>query len=220
MKRKGEKLVILVAALGLLPAERGEALLLKIQPGESRVWFDATAGLLGGFRGTSDQVRGWVKVADLTEPKGAEAYAEIEVKSLRTGIGRRDRDMMRYLEAEKYPKITFLLKEVHESARQGEAFRVVLQGDLTLHGVTRPLSIPVEASPSEGTLRVEGKVDLRMSDFGIKKPRFPFLPLITVKDEVTVSFRIVALEEAEGSGGAGFETNPPHFLLDTGSWGQ
>lgn len=192
---KSGKLIALVAPLILLLPERGEAPLLKIQPGESRIWFDATASLLGAFRGTSDQVRGWVKVANLTDPKGAEAYAEIEAASLKTGIGRRDRDMRRYLEAEKHPKITFLLKEVEEHARQGAVFRLTLHGDLTIRGVTRPISIPLEASPSEGRLQVEGKVDLRMSDFGVKKPRFPFLPLITVNDEVTVSFRIFALEE-------------------------
>lgn len=199
---KGKTLVGLVASLTLLLPETGEPLLLKIQPGESQVWFDATAALLGEFRGMSDRVMGWIKVANLMEPKGAEAYAEIEAKSLKTGIGRRDRDMMGYLEVEKYPKITFLLKEAHESARQGATFSLILQGDLTIHGVTRPIAIPVEASPSEGRLRVEGKVDLRMSDFAIKKPRFPFLPLITVKDEVTVSFHIVAVEEGEGSLGA------------------
>lgn len=200
---RGGKLVVLVASLVLLLPERGEALLLKIHPGESQVWFDATAALLGEFRGMSDRVVGWIEVPNLMEPKGAEAYAEVEAKSLKTGIGRRDRDMMGYLEVEKYPKITFLLKEVHESTRQGETFRLVLQGDLTLHGVTRPISIPVEASPSEGRLRVEGKVDLRMSDFAIKKPRFPFFPLITVKDEVTVFFHISAVEEGQGSGGTG-----------------
>ncbi|MFN3476899.1 MAG: hypothetical protein ACK4Z6_05030 [Candidatus Methylomirabilales bacterium] len=49
------KLIVPVASLILLLPGKGEAFFFKIQPGESRVWFDAQAGLLGTFRGTSDR---------------------------------------------------------------------------------------------------------------------------------------------------------------------
>ena len=43
-------------------------------------------------------------------------------------------------------------------------------GDLTLHGVTRSVTIPLEAKLVDGTIVVTGLYDLTFSDFDIEKP--------------------------------------------------
>ena len=68
----------------------------------------------------------------------------------------------------------------------------VLPGELTLHGVTKPLRVPVNIHPSSTWLEVEGKVPLRLSTFQIPIPSFVF---ISMKDEVIVSFKVKAVRE-------------------------
>lgn len=191
-------LLLTYPMISLAAAQEPEGrLLFKIEPGKSRAGFEAKTFLFR-FQGTTDQVTGWVRVANLQEPQTAEASVEIDVRSLKTGVGRRDRDMMRFFEVEKYPKITFTLKEVQEAVEDEQGFRFTLLGDLTLHGITQAVAIPAQATVLNGKVWVEGKVDLKMSDFDIKRPRVPFFPLIVVQDKIAVSFKILAVQEGQG----------------------
>ena len=96
------------------------------------------------------------------------------------------------LESAKHPKITFKSVSVSDVKRTGnDAYSFVVNGDLTLKGVTKRIAIPVAATVSPQLLRAAGKYTLKQSDYGIK----PFSAAggtIRVKDEVVVNFDIVA----------------------------
>jgi polyisoprenoid-binding protein YceI len=87
-----------------------------------------------------------------------------------------------FLETSKYPTITFVSTAVHPGA--GGKGEVV--GDLTLHGVTRQITLDVvfngagEGMMHEERMGFSGIADVKRSDFGITK----YLPL--VGDDVTV----------------------------------
>ncbi len=100
------------------------------------------------------------------------------------------------LEVADHPRILFRSTKVASAAAEpGDApglRRLVVTGDLELHGVTRSMKIAVTVLPGEdGDLTVAGAVKLRQTDFGIE-PYSAFLGTVKVKDVVDLSFEIVA----------------------------
>jgi len=76
-----------------------------------------------------------------------------------------------YIESDKYPKARFLGSYTGEVdlAKNG-VYKVQVQGDLTLHGVTKSITIPATIEVQDDKLI--GKCDLKLSpgDFNIKIP--------------------------------------------------
>ncbi|MEK6289474.1 MAG: YceI family protein [Acidobacteriota bacterium] len=95
------------------------------------------------------------------------------------------------LEVSKYPEITFKSSGVG-ATKTGEAqYQARISGDLTLHGVTRPLTISAQLEFGDKTLRAKGAFALKQSSFGIK-PVSVAGGTIKVKDELKFTFEIVA----------------------------
>jgi polyisoprenoid-binding protein YceI len=96
------------------------------------------------------------------------------------------------LESAKHQKITFKSVSVSDVKQAGAgAYSFTLNGDLTLHGVTKRIAVPVAATISPQQLRATGKYTLRQTDFGIK-PYSAAGGMVKVKNEVIVNFNIVA----------------------------
>jgi polyisoprenoid-binding protein YceI len=96
------------------------------------------------------------------------------------------------LESAKYQKITFKSVSVSDVKQTGsDAYSFVVNGDLTLHGVTKRIAIPVAANVTPQQLRATGKYTLKQTDYGIR-PYSAAGGTIKVKDEVVVNFNIVA----------------------------
>lgn len=155
---------------------------------EGRVVFVADARL-HDFEGQTTAVSGVVRTRELQDAVGCVA---IEAKSLDTGIDRRNELMWEnYLEVAKFPQIRFILTGLADRQQESNKMVLTLEGELTVHGVTRNARIPVSLSPGNGRLEIEGRTILKMSDYAIERPSFLF---ITVKDEVEVHFRVVVGE--------------------------
>jgi polyisoprenoid-binding protein YceI len=120
----------------------------------------------------------------------------VDAASLETGIGRRDRKMREeHLETATYPTIEFHSTSPpggRTSAGEGKRFEVA--GDLTLHGVTKPVTAPVEAKAAGEGWEFSGRLTIKMSDYQIANPS---IALNKVRDEVEIHFRI-RLERAKG----------------------
>jgi len=69
--------------------------------------------------------------------------------------------------------------------------RVRVAGELTMVGVTRPVSLDLTLEISADTLRAEGSFVVKQTDFEIK-PYSKALGLVKVKDEVRFELRVVA----------------------------
>lgn len=91
------------------------------------------------------------------------------------------------LETSKFPKITF--RSVGVSNVNGASLTV--NGDLTLHGVTKRIAVPVTLAATPQQLRATGKYVLKQTDFGIT-PYSAAGGSIKVKNEVILSFNLVA----------------------------
>jgi polyisoprenoid-binding protein YceI len=96
------------------------------------------------------------------------------------------------LESAKFQKITFKSVSVSDVKQTGnDAYSFVVNGDLSLHGVTKRIAVPVAATVTPQQLRATGKYTLKQTDYGIR-PYSAAGGTIKVKDEVVVNFDIVA----------------------------
>lgn len=95
-----------------------------------------------------------------------------------------------YIESHKYPKASFrgkILNMSEVNINTDGKHILDVAGEITLHGVTRPLSIEAEAVVSDGRLQATAAFPLRVKDFDIEIPRL-VIQNIAEEVEVTVSF--------------------------------
>ena len=95
------------------------------------------------------------------------------------------------LEADKFPTIKFTSVSVSNVQRDGDKRSFTLNGDLTIHGTTKRVSFPVNATISNNELRATGEEKFKQTEFGLK-PFEKGLGLIKIGDELKVAFNIVA----------------------------
>jgi len=93
------------------------------------------------------------------------------------------------LEAAKYPEISFRSTDVRGELKNGR-FEVKIGGELTLHGVTRRVTIPATVSIEGDRMRAQGEFDLDRSDFNVKATS-AFNGMVKVQDGLKFNFDIV-----------------------------
>jgi polyisoprenoid-binding protein YceI len=131
---------------------------------EGTLSFDGRA-TVGNFTGTTTAVTGEMSGGDsLPAVRG---WVEAPVRTLKTGNGRRDRDLNRSMESDKYPTIRFELTGVEPLAPAGDSLSVRLFGRFIIHGVTREATIPVRVVVLPEAIRVRGETLLNLEDYGI-----------------------------------------------------
>ena len=97
----------------------------------------------------------------------------------------------RVLDVQKYPVISFTSRTMSVTKRSGDQITVQVAGDLALHGVTRPLALPVDVQLAADQIRANGKAVVRQTEFGIE-PVKAGGGTVRVKNDVDVSFSVVA----------------------------
>lgn len=95
------------------------------------------------------------------------------------------------LEAARYPDIVLTSTRVELSEKGAGLYEAQIHGDLTLHGVTRPIEVAVQVTLSGDTLRAQGEFTIRHGDYQIKRISAGG-GTIKAKDEIRVSFAISA----------------------------
>jgi hypothetical protein len=135
-------------------------LLVEIRSSVGPVNFGAL-GLTGAI--DADLIDGNIRTA--TSPA---AHVEIAMDGLRSGNRFYDAELLRRIDARRYPTATLTMSECVES---GAGHRYRLAGDLTFHGVVRPLTgtVRVEVTADERLL-VTGEEVFDIRDFGIPSP--------------------------------------------------
>jgi polyisoprenoid-binding protein YceI len=125
------------------------------------------AYIRGGFSGVTGDV-----IFDPANPANTKINASIDATTLHTHDQKRDSHVKAgdFLDVEKYPKITFVSTQVSPDGKN----QWKVTGDLTLHGVTKPVTLDVESAPAEakdpwGNLRsgAAATAVIKRSDFGL-----------------------------------------------------
>ena len=164
----------------------------------SRVGFDAKS-TLHDFSGVTSQVEGELQLRLADPGRDGEGEVSCQAATLLTGVEGRDEEMRKRLETERFPQLRFQMRDFQVGALDRAALTVTgtVSGDMTIHGVTRPLTVPVRVAvdPSKRVV-LEGEAQVRMSEFGVEPPT---VGPITVEDQVKLwfSLRLRALGRAE-----------------------
>ncbi|HEY8527095.1 MAG TPA: YceI family protein [Acidimicrobiales bacterium] len=117
---------------------------------------------------------------------------EVDMTRLESDEDRRDNAIRgRGLETDRFPTGTFTLTEPVDlpvGVADGERVEATVAGELTLHGVTRPATVDVEAELRGDNAVIVGQAPVAMSDFDIEPPTNAFV--LSVDEEGTFEFQI------------------------------
>jgi len=186
----------LTSAAILLLTRANAADTYSIDPAHSSVGFSVRHMGVSNVKGHFDQFAG-----SLVLDQGAlqQASATIQVKSINTGIEKRDNHLRTadFFEATKYPEITFKSRRVEKSGDQ-----TILIGDFTMRGVTKELRLPVTVNgpikDPQGNSRIglEAKTTVNRKDYGMKFNAVMETGSLMVGDEVTIEINAEAVKSA------------------------
>jgi polyisoprenoid-binding protein YceI len=95
------------------------------------------------------------------------------------------------LDEERFPVIRFTSTRVKQVKKTHDGWEVTLEGVLSLHGVEKPISLPLHVSAKDGELRAEGEASLLQTDFGITPIKVGG-GSVKVKNKVRIRFELVA----------------------------
>jgi len=94
------------------------------------------------------------------------------------------------LQPEQYPDIVFRSTQVGVKKSAADQYDLDVTGNLTLHGVTRQMTIPTKVTLTGGDLRAVGEFSIDRGDFNVKATS-AFHGLVRVRDKVKFNFDIV-----------------------------
>jgi polyisoprenoid-binding protein YceI len=94
------------------------------------------------------------------------------------------------LEPDKYPDIVFKSTSVTGKRAANNQYELKIAGNLTLLGVTRPITIPATVTVTGNDLRAQGEFSIDRGDFKVKATS-AFHGLVRVRDKVKFEFDIV-----------------------------
>lgn len=150
---------------------------------------DATTGTFVGFRiqeelsgigsttavGRTGDVTGTIEIEGTTVTS---ASFEVDMTTIRTNDGRRDRRVQQALETGQHPTASFELTEPIElgpDAVGGRPLTTTAAGQLAVHGVAQPVVLDLEAQVVGSTIVVVASTSITFADFGVEVPSAPIV---------------------------------------------
>ncbi len=148
-----------------------------IEPG-SEVYYTADVRIAlvttSTVKGDNTHINGTITWIDAGPRPVVNASLVINAAKFDSGNSTRDRDVRGILNVGKYPDIRFELKSLlglEDKPLQHSSGEYVATGNLTVHGVTKEVRVPVRLHYTDDILNVEGSTAARYTDFGIDPPR-------------------------------------------------
>jgi polyisoprenoid-binding protein YceI len=196
----------LCVVLGLLAARSARAagteFDFKDPKGVNSISFTLDS-LVEPFTGVASGISGKVTF-DPADPKATKGTITVETKSLHLE-NKGMQDTLQgpdWLDVQKNPTIEFAIKRVTDSKPAGDnVFELTVVGDMTCHGVTKELTVPVKATYLAGKLnermsKMTGDLLILRSSFSIKRTDFGIKPDMTdkvVAEEIQVRVAIAGV---------------------------
>jgi len=162
--------------------------------------------LVSKVRGRFTDYEGTILV-DKAKPEASSVELKIKAASIDTGNENRDKDLRspNFFEVEKYPEITF--KSTKITPKGGDRYDVT--GTLTMHGVTKEVTLPVtflgfvSAGRMGDRAGFETSITLNRKDYGIVWNRPLDVGGTILGDDVLISINVEANKKQPPSPAAG-----------------
>ena len=117
----------------------------------------------------------------------------VDVSKLTSDQSRRDQRIhSQGLESDRYPTATFTLTSpiaLTADAASGQTIHVLATGDLTIHGVTKSVTIPIAAQLTGSKIELVGSITFPFSQFGMTPPSIG--GFVTVQSNATMEFQLM-----------------------------
>lgn len=143
--------------------------------------------------GRTDAVTGTLTVDGLSL---TDASFEVDVASIATDSGNRDEYFRQNaMRVDEFPTASFVLTQpvtVSTAPKVGEVQTVQATGELTLAGVTKTVTVELQAVLNGETGQVAGAIPITFADYGVEAPNLGF---VSVEPQGSVEF---SLEIARG----------------------
>jgi polyisoprenoid-binding protein YceI len=175
----------LVAAVSLAASAAAQAGTWQIDPMHTSAQFSVRHLAVSTVRGAFTKVTGSATF-DPSNPSKTALDATIEAASVDTRVEMRDKDLRsaNFLDAEKFPTLTFHAKQT-KAAGSG---KLQITGDLTIHGITKEVVLDVDGPSAAikdpwGNKRIGASASTKINrkDFAVNG-----LPAV-VGDEITIT---------------------------------
>ncbi len=114
-----------------------------------------------------------------------------DLSQITTDRPMRDRRVQDALDTGEFPDATFTLTapvDLGATAATGETINVTATGDLTIHGVTKSVQVPLQAKLVDGVIVVVGSLPATFTDWGITMPTAPIV--LSVSDSGTIEMQL------------------------------
>ena len=159
-----------------------------IDSNHSQIEFVVKHLALSNIHGRFGNLKGNITMND-TDITKSTVQVTIDVTSLDTGVAQRDSDVKgpNFFDTAKFPSATFASTSV---AKKGMGLTVT--GDLTLHGVTRPVTFAMQGILDGNSVTGTGKAIVQLPDFQMKPPQTTSVLTITVDEHVTLLIHFTA----------------------------
>ncbi len=171
-----------------------------IDPAHSSAQFVVRHMMITNVRGGFSSVKGTVEF-DSANPTDSSVDVVIDANTIKTMDEQRDAHLKSadFLDTEKYPTITFKSTKIAVGG-DGEAS---VSGDLTIHGVTKPVTLKVEGPTPEGkdpwgNIRIgaSATTKIKRSDFGLTWNAALETGGIMVADELKIELDVQMIKAA------------------------
>jgi polyisoprenoid-binding protein YceI len=143
--------------------------------------------------GETQAIAGEIGFDTAGNPLAGSAF-QVDLRTLKSDKVRRDNDIKRFfLETETYPIATFVITAVEGLAGgliegQPQSFRIV--GELTAHGVTRPVTWEATATLTGDTLTGSATTTFLFADFDMNVPNIA--GMVSARDPIRLEVEVVA----------------------------
>lgn len=170
-----------------------------LDPTHSRLGFVTRHAMVTKVRGAFEDLEG-TAVLDFDEPSRSEASLTFQVASISTGNAQRDEHLRTndFFDVATYPTATFTSTGVR--VIDVETFEMV--GDLTLKGVTHPVTVTWELTGTNtdpyGNLRAgfEGRATINRKDWGVSWNAALETGGVLVSEKIVLELDVSAIRQA------------------------
>ncbi|MBI3544222.1 MAG: polyisoprenoid-binding protein [Deltaproteobacteria bacterium] len=188
---------LILAALTLSPAGAAE---YEIDPAHSSVGFKVRH-LVSKTAGKFDKFTGKISY-DPAKPEASKVEADIVAASINTNEPKRDKHLRSpdFFDTDKFKTLTFKSTKVHDVKDK----TMKVDGDLTIHGVTKPVTLDVEMT-GEGkdpwgnvATGFTATTKVNRKDFGLTWNKALETGGVLVGDDIEIALEVEAHQKAAG----------------------
>jgi len=153
----------------------------------------------GKFSGVTDNIDGYLYWEGNNYIANSSLYFEVDLKTLDTGIGLRNRHMREnYLQTDKFPNASFKGKITNVTPAAQGAINVDAEGEMFIHGVTKNIKISGLLTKSGNSdYNIKTNFTIKLSSYNIDIPSIMMVKLSEVI-ELKLNFNLLAVNKTEG----------------------